>query len=91
MPTCPLTLNELVTFALPFFSMHIHGGPPGPEGTYDDKYINRQRQHVDSTSGSLHLQITWKTCLYTHCVNLARVYSVKLGPSEAEVSEVGLQ
>ena len=56
MATCPLTLNELVTFArcvlMPFFSLHVKLGPPGPEGMYDDKYINQKRQPIDSTSGS---------------------------------------
>ena len=39
------------------FAIACLRGPPGPEGTYDDKYINRQRQSVDSTRGSLRSQI----------------------------------
>ena len=36
----PLSLNEPVTFARcadAIFSLHVYGGPPGPERTYDDR------------------------------------------------------
>ena len=73
MPTCPLTLNEPVTFARcadAIFLIACLRGPPGPEGMYDDKYINRQRQPVDSTSGSLRSQLYY-ICIYMYFICIA--------------------